>query len=202
MNKAEIIEVVRLTLESDWESKTRDYGVKIMDSTTMSWACVCNALQSTLPDDTGPCWSWERFEKRVGEQGAVCAGVYYASHIQRAYREMLADCSTHNPTRLYGTDAAKAAEELNELENQVEAKEINLQQARSDIDCLNRMLRETGYGQGQIDAYVSQCEEVDDLKKKLADLTAQIEAAEIMEGVSVKNMKEMRGGPANDPLVG
>lgn len=32
----------------------------------------------------------------------------------------------------------------------------------TDADRLNRMLRQTGYGQGQIDAYVAQCEDLEE----------------------------------------
>ena len=39
-----------------------------------------------------------------------------------------------------------------------------------DILRLNQMLRETGYGQGQIDAYASICEENESLKKELSKL--------------------------------
>ena len=39
-----------------------------------------------------------------------------------------------------------------------------------DILHLNQMLRETGYGQGQIDAYAAICEENESLKKELSKL--------------------------------
>lgn len=40
-----------------------------------------------------------------------------------------------------------------------------------DVERLNEMLRQTGYGQGQIDAYVAQCEEMDALKATIDELT-------------------------------
>lgn len=37
----------------------------------------------------------------------------------------------------------------------------------NEVERLNQMLRDTGYGQGQIDAYVDQCEDIDRLKTAL-----------------------------------
>jgi len=39
-----------------------------------------------------------------------------------------------------------------------------------DILHLNQMLRETGYGQGQIDSYAAICEENESLKRQLSKL--------------------------------
>jgi hypothetical protein len=39
-----------------------------------------------------------------------------------------------------------------------------------EIERLNQMLRETGYGQGQIDAYASLCEEVEELEERVNEL--------------------------------
>lgn len=39
--------------------------------------------------------------------------------------------------------------------------------AAAEIERLNQMLRETGYGQGQIDAYAAQCEEIDKLCEEI-----------------------------------
>lgn len=39
-----------------------------------------------------------------------------------------------------------------------------------EVERLNQMLRETGYGQGQIDAYASLCEEVEELEERVNNL--------------------------------
>jgi hypothetical protein len=39
---------------------------------------------------------------------------------------------------------------------------------QKEVERLNRMLRDTGYGQGQIDAYVAQCEDIDRLREALS----------------------------------
>ena len=41
-----------------------------------------------------------------------------------------------------------------------------IERLRKDIESLNQMLRDTGYGQGQIDAYAAQCEEIERLRKE------------------------------------
>ena len=46
----------------------------------------------------------------------------------------------------------------------LELMEERAEEADEEIDRLNQMLRDTGYGQGQIDAYVAQCEEVERLR--------------------------------------
>lgn len=43
----------------------------------------------------------------------------------------------------------------------------SLKELQNEINRLNQMLRETGYGQGQIDAYAAQCEEIDRLHEKI-----------------------------------
>lgn len=49
-----------------------------------------------------------------------------------------------------------------------------LLRCRADVERLNHMLRDThGYGQGPIDAYVAQCEELDGLRAQLADMQLQ-----------------------------
>ena len=47
--------------------------------------------------------------------------------------------------------------------------------AAAEIERLNQMLRETGYGQGQIDTYAAQCEEIDNLKAEVEKLRAWID---------------------------
>jgi hypothetical protein len=42
--------------------------------------------------------------------------------------------------------------------------EIRIAAQRAEIERLNQMLRDHGYGQGQIDAYVAQCEEIERLR--------------------------------------
>jgi len=52
---------------------------------------------------------------------------------------------------------------------QAEARIAGLER---DAERLNQMIRETGQGQGAIDAYVAQCEEMDALREEIARLKA------------------------------
>ncbi len=58
--------------------------------------------------------------------------------------------------------------EYNELADKAERLRCELAETKADVENLNKMLRDTGYGQGQIDCYVAQCEELDQLKAELA----------------------------------
>lgn len=69
------------------------------------------------------------------------------------------------------TEPAKQASDksvlLAELLNSNVPKSEREHIAAAEIERLNQMLRETGYGQGQIDAYAAQCEEIDRLHEKI-----------------------------------
>lgn len=45
-----------------------------------------------------------------------------------------------------------------------------MSETKKEIARLNQMLRDTGYGQGQIDAYVAQCERLDELLALLREV--------------------------------
>ena len=45
---------------------------------------------------------------------------------------------------------------------------------RADLECLCRMLRTTGYGQGQIDSFAAICEEADALREELNALKQKL----------------------------
>ena len=48
---------------------------------------------------------------------------------------------------------------------ELEALKAEVERLQIDVERLNQMIRETGQGQGAIDAYVAQCEEVDRLEE-------------------------------------
>ena len=48
-----------------------------------------------------------------------------------------------------------------------EESNARIAELEDDVERLNQMLRDTGYGQGQIDAYAAQCEEIERLTEKL-----------------------------------
>lgn len=59
-----------------------------------------------------------------------------------------------------------------QMEGKIAELQAKLSTANSDIDRLNQMLRKTGYGQGQIDAYADECEARERCEQKLAALRA------------------------------
>ena len=64
----------------------------------------------------------------------------------------------------------EAAERIRELEGR-------FKESQNDIARLNQMLRATGYGQGQIDAYVAQCEDIDALQALVRKLESAVKLA-------------------------
>jgi len=69
------------------------------------------------------------------------------------------------------TESAKQASDrsilLSEIFDSTIPKTEREHIAAAEIQRLNQMLRETGYSQGQIDAYAAQCEEIDRLREKI-----------------------------------
>lgn len=61
------------------------------------------------------------------------------------------------------------------LEAEIEHLGRLLGEAEVDLERLNQMLRQTGYGQGQIDAYVAQCEQVEQLQRERDEAKAEVE---------------------------
>ena len=55
------------------------------------------------------------------------------------------------------------------------AQAVPTDELQDEVTRLNQMLRETGYGQGQIDAYAALAEEVERLRAELADARRQID---------------------------
>ncbi len=81
----------------------------------------------------------------------------------------------------YDAATAKLRAELDEQINGNKRLADLAAKLREDINRLNQMLRDKGYGQGEIDAYVAQCEEIDKLKaqwheehEEMADYIAKL----------------------------
>lgn len=70
----------------------------------------------------------------------------------------------------------EARELANDAAGEIEALTARLAAAEAEIDRLNQMLRATGYGQGQIDAYADECEARELAVERLA--AAEAAAAE------------------------
>jgi hypothetical protein len=72
--------------------------------------------------------------------------------------------------------ARRAADNLWDSQYSIVTYHHIIQQAiDAATEKLNQMLRETGYGQGQIDAYAALAEEVERLRAELADARRQID---------------------------
>ncbi len=53
---------------------------------------------------------------------------------------------------------------------------MNCEQLAADVEGLNRMLRDHAYGQGAIDVYVTQCEDIDSLRAQVKMIRSMIQA--------------------------
>lgn len=105
----------------------------------------------------------------------------YILHMQKnaykeyEYNEWLKD----NPSLVIQAEPMKQASDkstlLGELLDHNIPKSEREHVAAAEIERLNQMLRETGYGQGQIDAYAAQCEEIDNLKAEVEQLRTSID---------------------------
>ena len=99
--------------------------------------------------------------------------------VEQEYNRLIQEyASTINPSTLmhHPNDPTNTTESEHQhyeqlyhtnLEQKVQEQQKLIQQQTNDIDCLVRMLRQTGYGQGQIDAYVTNSEELDELKNHI-----------------------------------
>lgn len=61
-----------------------------------------------------------------------------------------------------------------------------------EFERLNRMLRETGYGQGSIDAYVAQCEEIEQLRKALDESNTRFHEMNTPTGREIELKQEVQ----------
>lgn len=76
-----------------------------------------------------------------------------------------------------------------QMEGKIAELQAKLDTANSDIDRLNQMLRKTGYGQGQIDAYADECEARERAEEQLA--AAKAENADLVEKYNFE-LEELR----------
>lgn len=67
---------------------------------------------------------------------------------------------------------SKGLESVTEL---YDGQKHEIRALKADVERLNQMVRATGYGQGQIDAYVAQCEEIERLEENVKYLKDEIE---------------------------
>lgn len=64
---------------------------------------------------------------------------------------------------------------IKHLSQKAAAQAAEIERLKADNDRLNQMLRATGYGQGQIDAYAEQCEKLEAAEAALARLRAALQ---------------------------
>jgi len=87
-------------------------------------------------------------------------------------KEALQEMRSGNAQHLEWADAIEAAmrdkdEELDFLRSVKESRGKELDEKDAEIEHLNKMLRHSGYGQGEIDAYTDQCDEIERLREAL-----------------------------------
>lgn len=84
-------------------------------------------------------------------------------------------------------------DEVGNLLERLRIKGDQLDAAEDDIDRLNQMLRATGYGQGQIDAYADECEARERAQRELDEALLRINQLETECGHLQADKAELRG---------
>ena len=99
----------------------------------------------------------------------------------KSSRDIYEDSEAHR-VAARNTSLQPAIDLIERLREQTGRDDHVIKTQAEEIKYLNQMLRDTGQGQGAIDAYVAQCEEVERLRNILGETVKQLETFDCGEG--------------------